>query len=201
MIHCLPNQRLINPWLHRSFHPNIELVNPIHNVGKNSQLNCHTGDRLLWKEFDERWEASRLKWAESGIRKLFMGAFENVPHQQLEGIQKIVAFGFGSYDTVFHWNPALHHGHERLEQLNLIVARHHAIQDLQTIEKSGEDHKERCFYKIRRLQRRTKTSRSSNLSHCMFLMVICISIEIPSSSSLRRARQCCHAGYSRYCKN
>ena len=28
MIHYLPVQRLINPWLHRPFHPNIELSIP-----------------------------------------------------------------------------------------------------------------------------------------------------------------------------
>ena len=62
------------------------------------------------------------------------------PINNFNGIKKIVAFGFGSYDTVFH------HDHERQEQLNLIVARHHAIQDLQTIiEKTGEGHKVRVF--------------------------------------------------------
>lgn len=108
-------------------------VNPIHNVVRNSQLNCNFGESLHWKGFEDMWKASREPWDKSTIRRLLMETFENVPPQQLGAVKQIVAFGFGSFDIVFQWNRTLMLDLPRHEQMNLIVSRHHAIQDVQKI--------------------------------------------------------------------
>lgn len=68
MMQYLPIQRLINPGWHQTFHPFCDPVNPIHDVAKNTQLNCRMGEALSWQHFDEKRKAARRMWNESGIR-------------------------------------------------------------------------------------------------------------------------------------